>query len=229
MDNHEISLDGLSVCIGIPSSRDINPLVVKSLFATREICGANGIVCDLIMVSGNAVIQWARDEVVRLFLETKATRLFCIDSDIVWEPKDFMRLLALSQKRDVVCASYTAKKDQPTFYIRYDQKKPLVQDEYGLFEIQGAGLGFTVINRKVVEEVVETSDKIYDEISKQKYASVFKISTYKGNRRGEDMCFFDSISDLGYKIYLDPSISLGHIGTKVYTGRPIDAMQRTGE
>ena len=222
MNDHEISLDGLSVCIGIPSNRDINPLVVRSIFQTRDICGTVGVACSLAIVNGNAVIQWARDEVLNLCLQSSANRFFFIDSDIVWEPEDFMRLLALSTKRDIVCASYPAKKEPTTFYIRY--KEPLIADEYGLLEVQGAGLGFTVIRREVVENVCERAEKIHDEISGNSYASVFKVSTYNGNRRGEDMAFFDTLLEMGHKVYLDPSISLGHIGTKIYRGKPLDAM-----
>ena len=208
----------------MPTSRDINPLVVKSLMATRDLCGAHGIVMDLAIVSGNAVIQWARDEVMRLFLATKANRLFCIDSDIVWSPEDFMRFMALSQKFDVVCASYPAKKDQPTFYIRYDKDKPPQSDKLGLIEIFGAGLGFTVVNRSVLETISSFSDIVMDEISGKTYSSIFNVGKHNGNRRGEDMSFFESLRDFGYGVFLDPSITLGHIGNKVYSGKALDAM-----
>lgn len=226
MKSHKISLDNLSVCIGMPSSRDIHPLVVKSMFSTQSMCIKRGIPCHLAMIAGNAIIQWARDEVIDMYLKTDANRLFCIDSDILWEPEDFMRLLALSQKKDIVCGSYPAKKDQPTFYIRYDESGIIEADEYGLIEILGIGLGFTVIRREVIEKISESSPKLYDEISQRKISSIFKIGEYKGSRRGEDMSFFESLIDLGYKVNLDPSIELGHIGTKIYRGKIMDVLQR---
>jgi len=226
MKSHKISMDNISVCIGIPSSRDIHPLVVKSMFSTQSMCIKHGIPCQLAMVAGNAIIQWARDEVVDLYLKTDSSKLFCIDSDIIWEPEDFMRLLALSQKRDIVCASYPAKKDNPTFYIRYDKSKTIDADEYGLLEILGIGLGFTVINREVIEKISESSPKLYDEISDREIASIFHVGNYKGSRRGEDMSFFESLIDIGYKVHLDPSIELGHIGTKIYRGKIMDALKR---
>jgi hypothetical protein len=36
------------------------------------------------------------------------------------------------------------------------------------------------------------------------------------HRRGEDGAFFDDIRALGHKVWLDPTIELGHVGTKVY-------------
>ena len=221
-----ISLEGLSVCIGIPTTRGFHPLVVKSLIATQRICYVHNIPCEFAVIANNAVIQWARDEVVESFLSTSMQRLFWIDSDIVWEPEDFMRLLALSQKRDIVCASYPAKKDEIlTFYIRYDTTKPLETDDCGLVEIKGAGLGFTVISRSAIEKVVANSETVYDEITKRFLPSVFQVGRIGRNRRGEDMSFFEKLTDLGYKINLDPSIRLGHIGDKTYYGRVMDAME----
>lgn len=219
----KIVLDGISVCLGMPSMTGVHSLTVRSLFASQALCLKMGIQCDLAMTHGNSVVQWARDEIIDLFLQSSAERLFFLDSDIVWEANDFMRLLAFSQERGVVCASYTAKTDDPTFYIRYDKSKPFEPDEFGLVEIQGAGLGFTVVRREIIEKVVENSPKIYDEISDKTIASVFKIGQVDGNRRGEDMAFFEKINDLGFKIYMDPSIELGHVGTKVYRGKAANA------
>jgi hypothetical protein len=222
-----INLDGLSVCIGMPSTRDIHPLTVKSLFSTQALCSQMGIPCSLAMVAGNAVIQWARDEVIDLFLKSEASRLFWIDSDMIWEAEDFMRLLALSKVKDVVCASYPAKMDQPTFYIRYQE--PVVMDEYGLIEVMGAGLGFCVVTRAAVQMVADSAEQLFDEIAQKSIASIFKVGVFQGKRRGEDMSFFDTLAELGYKTYLDPSITLGHIGTKVYKGKAMDAMVRNAD
>lgn len=223
----KINLDGISVCIGMPSSRDIPPLTVRSMFATQRLCNAMQVPLELAIVAGNAVVQWARDEIVDLFLQSNCNRLFCIDSDIVWDENDFMKLVALSSVRDVVCASYPAKIDDgpTTFYVRYDDTKPIEPDEYGLFEIKGAGLGFACINKRVIDSLVEKADKVHDQISNKSMASLHKIGVTKdSHRRGEDMSFFESILNLGYKIHLDPTIELGHVGTKVYRGKMLDAM-----
>ena len=215
--NYDIGMDGLSVCIGMPASRDIHPLTVKSLLGTYSLCNQFKIPCQFTLVAGNAIVQWARDEVVDLFLGKEANRLFWIDSDIIWEPEDFMRLLALSQKRDVVSATYPAKKDIPTFYV-HREEKPIETDEYGLIDIYGVGLGFTVMSREVVEKVHNKAPKVYDEISARETAQIFKVGYIEGKREGEDMAFFREIRELGYKIKLDPSIDLGHIGTKIFRG-----------
>jgi len=229
MSSVDVGMDGLRVMVGIPAGRDFHPYVVKSLIGTIEACHRLNIHCGIGMVANSAVIQWARDEVLDQFIGSDANRLFWIDSDMVWEPAQFIRLLAMSKLRDVVCATYPAKIDsQPTYFVKYDKAKGLVYDEYGLVEIEGVGLGFTVMTREVAEAVTAASDKIMDEVTGKEMASVFTVGSINGNRRGEDMAFFNMIRECGFKVHLDPSIDLGHIGTKVYRGKFTDAFKTAG-
>lgn len=224
MNHIDVPLSGLSVMVGIPAGRDLPALTVRSLIATFTKCQALGVPCQLGMVTGSAVIQWARDEVADLFLQSDANRLFWIDSDMVWQPEDFIRLLALSTRRGVVCAAYPAKRDQPTFFVNYDKAQPLERDELGLLDINGVGLGFTVMTREVVESLAARSDRVADEISGKSMASIFRIDTNGRNRRGEDMAFFSDIRNAGYRVCLDPSVNLGHVGQKEYRGSIADAL-----
>ncbi len=210
--------------VGIPAGRDFPSLTVKSLMATQALCQKVQVPFQMGLVIGSAVVQWARDEVIDLFLKSNATRLFWIDSDMVWEPEQFMRLLALSQHRDVLCAAYPAKQDRPTFYVNWDERGGLTPDDYGLIEIKGIGLGFTVMNRSVVEELAHNAPKIVDAVSEREIASVFRVDDVDGKRRGEDMAFFADIRDLGHKVFLDPSIDLGHVGSRTYRGSIRDAL-----
>jgi hypothetical protein len=219
----QIKLDGLRVAVGIPAGRDFHALTVKSLLGTFNLCNTVGVHAQLALVANNSIVQWARDEVIDLFLQTNCNRLFWLDSDMVWEPEDFMRMLALSQERDIVCATYPAKKDQPTFYVNYDP--PFVSDDLGLFEVKGVGLGFTVMNRRVVEALVNQSPKAKDEISGKEIAQVFRVGIKDGKRIGEDMAFFEDARSLGFKVFLDPLVKLKHLGIKQYEGSIMDAIQ----
>lgn len=222
MNHIDISMAGLSVMIGMPTHRDINPLVIQSLFKTFEHCRSLDINCGFAFVWGGSVVTVDRDRVVDQFLESDASRLFWIDSDIIWESKDFIRMLALSTKRDVLCGAYPAKKEPGTFYIKFSTYE---YDDYGLTEIDGIGLGFTVMTREVVEKLVATKPMMMNQTDDKEIPDLFRIDTVDGNLRTEDMAFFSDIKDLGYKVYLDPEVSLGHIGMKVYSGSIKDAMQ----
>lgn len=99
-----INMAGVSVMIGMPAGRDLPIQTVKSLIGSFAACSERGVPCQFGAIANSAVIQWARDEVVDLFLKSDANVLFWIDSDMVWTPEQFIRLLVWSQVYDVVCA-----------------------------------------------------------------------------------------------------------------------------
>lgn len=223
-----IPMDNLSVFIGIPAGRDLPVMTVKSLLATQQLLQSRKVPCDIGMVAGSSVVQWARDEVADLFLNGPCNRLFWIDSDMVWEPWQFVRLLAMSKMHDVVCATYPAKMDQPTFFINHDKSVGMTRGEHGLVEIYGTGLGFTVMTREVMEAVAAQASVIHDEVTGKDMASIFRIDHEQRGalrtRRGEDMAFFSDIRAMGYKVWMDPTIDLGHVGTKTYRGSVKDVI-----
>ncbi len=150
-------------------------------------------------------------------MKTDFSHLFWVDSDIVWDEKDFLKLLALGTKMEIVCGAYPVKQDPPIFFMRYGPESEKA-NEYGCSVIHGIGMGFSVIQRKVIAE-------LYAKAPKRKYPwcdelvpSVFRCDDEGIEARGEDMAFFSDARDLGYLIHLDPMISLGHIGSKVYRG-----------
>ncbi len=214
-----VALDGLSVMVGMPTHRDLPPKTVRSLLATQERCHKLGIGFSWGgLVSG--VVTWARDDVLEMFLASDANRLFWIDSDIVWTPEQFVRLLALSKLTPVVGATYPAKLDRPTFFIKYTS---IEKNELGLIPVEGMGLGFTVLQRDVVEALVARAPRLRDDVTNREVVAVFRLDSQNGSRRGEDMAFFADIRALGYTPMLDPLTDLGHIGTKEYTGSIRDA------
>jgi hypothetical protein len=170
-------------------------------------------------VSGSSIVLWARDQVVDLFLQSPCERLFWIDSDIAWKPDDFLRLLAFSRIVPVVAATYPLKEDPPRFVI--DRIKPA---EHGLVEVGGVGLGFTIMQRKVVEDVAAKAPRVKHEVTGRDIAAIFRVDS-RGVRTGEDVAFFEDIRACGYKVLLDPEIQLGHVGQKVYSGSVTDALR----
>ena len=213
--------DGMAVAIAMPAYGPIPAHTARSLFATAVACERLGIRCDLIITSG--LIELARDLCLSDFLEGDAHKLFWIDSDMVWEPETFLRMLALSTKVDVLCATYPQKVEGPnTFIVLAEPGQPT--GDYGLLPIKGAGLGFTVVDRKVCQAVSDAAPLITDPINQRQQRAVFRVDVINGHRRTEDMAFFADIADLGYTIWLDPNIELGHMGLRQWRGRLIDAI-----
>lgn len=222
-DSIDISLKGLSVMIGMPTRPDMSAHTLSCILSTYRRLDKLHVPFDIGLVIGSSVVNWARDDVVDIFLKSDANRLFWVDSDMLWRADDFIRLLALSTLVPVVGAAYPAKiEGAVTFFL---QHSGIVIGDYGLAEVEGLGLGFTVMQREVIEAVAAKAPRARDEITGRDIASVFRIDTHNGNRRGEDIAFFHDIRDAGYKVLLDPEVSLGHVGTKIYTGSIKDAFQ----
>lgn len=221
-ETHSFDVRGVKVAIGVPNYGVVTPQTASSLAATAHECGKIGIGLDFIFVQ--SVLPWSRDNVVDEFLKLHTPKLFWIDSDMVWEPKDFIRLVALSTVRDVIGAAYPAKVEGPiTFYAAYDGS--MRSEEYGLLRVKGMGLGFTIMDRAVVQRVAEKAPILDDPLQGKKIRSVFRFGSVNGQRQGEDMAFFEDVRTAGYTVWMDPSIELGHVGMKQWRGRIADAMQ----
>jgi hypothetical protein len=221
----EVDLRTVSVTICMPVYGSIPPWTVASLLSTISHCASNGIRCEFVMEQ--AIVQIGRDALLDDFLRGDTDKLFWIDSDMTWEPGDFLRLLALSTVKDVVCATYPRKIDGPIqFQIDMDLDA-VEQDEHGLLSVRGAGLGFAIVDRTVCAELAATKPMVSDGLNGREMREVFRVDTIDGRRRTEDMAFFSDIRELGRKVWLDPMINLGHVGMREWKGVVMDAFQRT--
>jgi hypothetical protein len=215
----------LSVAIGFPTGPMLPWPTALSLARTTHACALRGIdvtVCD---VAGSSIITMARSQVVHRFLQGNKKRLFWIDSDIMWEPEDFLRLLGLSTHMDVVSAAYPLKtEDRKAFVIRHPDPSKITLNPYGCVKIDGTGLGFTVVSRAAIEKLVATKPTVLNQASGERVADVFRVDSFDGLLRGEDIAFFDDLRALGYDFWLDPTVELGHVGHKVYRGDVVRAL-----
>ncbi len=224
--NEAISLGNISVTIGMPVGKPIPPQTVVALYATAEQMGKMGLRCELAMLQCG-VINIARDTVLDEYLKNGTDKLFWIDSDMVWSPAEFLRFLALSTKFDVLVASYPVKIDRPNgiFHVNAEDMT-LAPNEYGLIQMNGMGLGYSIMDRKVCETIAASKPRVID-IDGREMAEVFRIDkTPKGHRRTEDMAFFADIREAGFAIWCDPSIELGHVGDKEWRGKLADAIPK---
>jgi hypothetical protein len=215
---------GLRVFLGMPVHRDINVWTVRSILDTRATLERRGSPVAVVMVDGGSIVEAARSSVAHQFLQSDSNRLFCVDSDIVWEPNEFTRLLAMSTVMDVVIASYPVKRDPPQFFISAGAPE-LKTNEYGCIPNIGAGLGFACIQRHVIEKLAEKAPKVHFADAKEKIPHIFRCDVEDSKFVGEDMAFFDDVRKLGIEIYLDPTVELGHHGHKTFKGRLIDHLK----
>ena len=211
------SIADKSVLIGMPVHGQINARTAMSLIRTVSECAKLGVKLEVEFIIGCSVVTMARNRVVDSFLKTDYSRLFWIDSDIGWRPEDFLRLLALTEKVDVVGALYPMKSQDVIVPTAFDRRTEFDMNEFGLLHANGLGLGFCVMKREVVEKVAATKTKVIDRLGGIEMADVFRLDTFKGYFRGEDMAFFADIREQGFAVWVDPTIRVQHIGEKAYS------------
>ena len=119
------------VFIAVPIYREVPSQTAVALLRTTEALNAEQISYQFCFLQGNSQVCCARNLLVQQFLETKATHLFWLDADMVWEPRQFLALLAAD--KDCINAPYMAKTLVP---------KRL-----------NHGLGFCCVKRAVMEKL----------------------------------------------------------------------------
>lgn len=220
------SLEGVSVFIGMPAREDIPVPTVSSLLNTTAWLDQNGVPNFTSIVGGGTICS-ARCQIAKAFLDGDFDKLVFIDSDMSWAVEDFIRLIALSTKLDMVAGAYQGRFDPPYFYMKSPDEVPspttLEKNQYGCIKMAGIGMGFTVVSRKVMEKLAEKAPTIKfrdDDVLPE----IFRFDKDEnGNFRGEDMNFFDDARKLGFDLWVEPRITLGHVGQKIYNASLLDA------
>lgn len=230
MDTSIAVPDKLSVSIGLPCGSPYMPWqTAMSLAKTVHVLGKQGVETRIECIAGSSIVSHARNQVAKAFLEQNDTdRLFWIDADMVWTPDQFLKLLVLSYKYDVVCATYPMKREDKALVIKHPDLAKFEINQHGLIKVFGVGLGFTIVTRKVMEEIAAAKPWVTNPASagKSAYRDIFELRKTKDPEghttgQGEDMAFFDDVRAAGYSIWLDPTIQLGHVGSYVYVTDPV--------
>jgi hypothetical protein len=192
---------------------------MMSLARTAHAAAVAGVPLNIHAVAGSSDVCVARDVVLTNFLDGREQFLFWIDSDISWEPQDFFKLLRLAKDLGVVCATYPLKRDSGDCVVNFvEDAEPHAT---GCVEIIGTGLGFTCVRRDIIDAFVKTKGMMVHDGNGRNILDAFyrprKVhADGKVHAGGEDGGFFDDLRALGHKIWLDPTICLGHVGSKEY-------------
>lgn len=163
--------------------------------------------CNYKMISVSKVHHIARNEIMQNFLKTDMNYLLFIDSDMIWEPESLELAYNLIQhpQVDIVTGIYFLKGEP---HLPVLKKLDLEAGCYNIFiewgnepfEVDGTGMGFMLISRKVIEAMKQP------------------LCTWDGGF-SEDLNFcLKAKKDHGFRIWAHPGIRLGHIGEKVITG-----------
>ncbi len=219
--NREWNLTGLKVHIGIPAYSDLAPQTSLALAGTVLTLAKEGIEFALSVKYGNCYVDQVRSIIAHEFLRGPADYLFHIDSDMVWEPRDFLQVLAHTTVMDAVSVAYLMKDEIEKYTVAVSH--PIKVNDYGCIPLDGGGLGFCCVKRKVMEELATRAEKLKMG-TQENVPWIYRCRAKEGCYQGEDMVFFDDMREAGFKPFLDTGVSLGHLGRKEWRGSLLTAL-----
>lgn len=186
-----------------------------SLLQTVRYLAERGISAHPVFWPGEALVQRARNELVRLAIEADVDDVLFIDSDQEWEPEWAYRLLA--HQSDCVGAPIRKKTDAQELYnVRSESIDIPIDPTTGLWVVDGLGTGFLRLTNYALRALWATSDE-YEDAGHQ-CRMVFDVKVIDGKFWGEDTIMCRKLKDAGIPIHLDPSFTVPHIGQKKYCG-----------
>ena len=220
MEKIEISFKGVKPFIAIPVHRTVEAETFIASLSTIDKLARSGIDYVAEVAKGSSLVESARNKLAHRFLKSDCSHIFWIDSDINWEVDAFMRLLALSTKVTIAAGCYPAKCDGPKFMINGTLEPSLM----GTYAVNGLGLGFCCVRRRVIEDLASRAPKLKYPEGEEMFR-IFRCDIDGDHFMGEDIAFFTDARKLGYHVHVDQTLELGHIGAKEYRGRLADAIQ----
>jgi len=205
-----------TVMIGTPAGDGrVNAQYVQSLLASQRLLDRQGIGMIVHFVLHDSLVMQARNATVAAFLASDASDLVFIDSDIAWKAEDLARLL--SHDVPMVAGAYRRKAAEVSFTVQFADGTAHRDRALGLIAARRVGTGFLRLRRDCLIRMIAaypqlryTPAPVFKE-SGDRYA-LFDTSLREGEFVGEDYTFCDRWRDIGGALWLDPEISLEHIG-----------------
>ena len=207
----------------------------------------HGIILDTCFVGGDAFVAKARNGLVQSFIESwkseyPADMLLFIDDDQAWDEQAVLR--AALDPHEIIAAAVPKKMDAAAGEPQTFNNVMLDTDpdgkcfvENGLLRATQIGSGFMAIKRGAIEKLIKAYPQRYapgDGGLHEAHYNLFeskviwdeKDPMVMGQFWGEDLQFCKKWCALGEKIWLDPNVSMEHIGRKTWTGNFLHFLQQ---
>jgi hypothetical protein len=177
-----------------------------------------------------SLVSRARNAAVAHFLNSDCSNLLFIDADIEFDADDVIKLLC--HDKEVVAGAYPKKYH---VFERFASGEEIVDfpisgdvilNEDNLVESTYLPTGFLMIQRYVFEQMMvaypelKYSNDINGYGDLDTFYDFFRVSVNNGILESEDWGFCSLWRGIGGKIFLDPTIELGHVGWNTFRGNP---------
>jgi glycosyltransferase involved in cell wall biosynthesis len=213
------------VLIGTPSyDGKVDVWFANSLIATVKESIEKDIFVHAIYTSYDSLVQRARNSLIKLALDGGYDDLFFIDADVEWETEWFFNLL--DRPEPIVGGALIKKTDKEGYTVKMLNKKLTWSQDKKLLDVDGVGTGFLKVSRFALEKLWEMSDEYESE--GEKHRMVFDIKVENGDLISEDYVLCNKWKSLGYKVWLNPTITCNHIGIKKFKGNLKNFIDKNG-
>jgi hypothetical protein len=220
-----------SVMICTPIARnpawEYTAALCSTLMSLRDL----QIDCTFQFVVGGSVVHKSRNELVAHFLASHFTDLLFIDDDMEWQPKDVLRLLGSDKPLIGGVGRMRTQKpnSDPSVWCWRPMPDPngaIIQDDMGAIEVLGFGAAFMLINKVVFDRMIDAHPEWkkpgasdWPDPIRRHYFEFFR-QNHEGEAGevSEDYVFCDRWRRLGEQVWIDPTISLGHVGSWNFRG-----------
>jgi hypothetical protein len=205
------------VLIGTPSiDGRVDVWYCNSLVNTVKLGLLNGISIQAVYTSYDSLIQRCRNSLFKIAVEQDFDDLIFIDSDVEWQPDWIFKLL--SAPEPIVGAALVKKAKNEGYTVKLVNKELKWNDSKTLIEVDGVGTGFLKISKFALNKLWEISTPYTDDNVGVENRMVFDVVIENGDLISEDYVACNKWKKLGYKVWIDPTITCNHIGNKKYEG-----------
>ena len=198
--------------VAIPSSGNVS---ARFLHCVTQLAGATESGLRIEQFFGAGVINARIVAANRFVNSTQFTHFLSIDSDMVFDPEQVKRLCGHDE--DIVGGFYAKKQEKLEYVCCALPEKPEA-DSRGLMEMKRIGTGFLMVKRRVFEAMKEKwkDTETFINSHKEEVFNFYPMGVVNREYVSEDWYFCDRARELGFKVYGDTEVVLGHVGDVVY-------------
>jgi GT2 family glycosyltransferase len=172
----------------------------------------------VISETGLSIAQ-ARDDLVKVFLSTGREWLYMADTDTIFTPNVISRLLRRADDDHMVINGLVYANGHPPFPMMYERVADTSSGSLGVYRmisewepkslvrVDGTGAGSLLVHRDVFLEIEKRFPRPSSIWFEYTPMGTFTI--------GEDFTFFMRAMEAGFKVWVDTSVRVGHIKSRV--------------
>ena len=191
--------------IAIPTNDYVHADFVVSLSKLQSELSRRHVAYDVEIIAGT-LVYYARNRLANKAINEHYTHVLWLDSDMVFNEQVVDDLMEVG--KDMVCGAFVSRRPPygPCVYTSIEKNHVTQVKDWGLkpFRVDGCGFATVLTSVDLLQAVT------------QKFGTCFQPTDYYG----EDLAFCWRVKQLGYEIWCEPTVRVGHIAhVPVYAGQ----------